>query len=452
MGEGEAKSESDEPVLTGAALEAAETQYDKFIWANLKRNYIAHYLHGMLGMTGFRLINAPTFIPVYLHSLSGSDALVGLGLGLQQLGGVISPIVGASKVEHRKRVLPSAMVMGTLMRIPILLMAVTGWFVPGPYALWIFVALLFLLGLFGGAQRVVFQLLLAKMIPISRRGRLQAARNVTGGLIAAVLSLFAGKYLIANNVFGNGYATTFMLAFLLTSAGITIFRLLVREPVPPVLHPATPIVERLKGVRVLIAADRDYRNFLIAQGLAMAGRLATPFYVLHALKVIGAGPELNGEFSFAYLGADTLSNIVWGVLGDRRGFKSNFTIAVVMWIIATLILLFGHGLYMMLAAIFLIGAAQAGYMMSAQSMVLEFGARQDVAMRLAVSTTVEAAVSAIAPVIGGLIATFAGYPPVLALTLVFYGLALATLTFGVTEPRLRCLEREKAVEQAPPGG
>ena len=50
-------------------------------------------------------------------------------------------------------------------------------------------------GLFMGAQRVVFSLLMAKVIPISRRGRLQAWRNFTGSAIAAVLAYFAGPLL-----------------------------------------------------------------------------------------------------------------------------------------------------------------------------------------------------------------------------------------------------------------
>src|SRR3954470_21756093 len=97
--------------------EEREQAYEHFVWRNLKRNYAGHYLHGMLGMTGFRLVNAPTFVPAYLHMLSGSDVAVGLGLALQQLGGAVSPIVGASQIEHRKRVMPVAMWMGTLMRL-----------------------------------------------------------------------------------------------------------------------------------------------------------------------------------------------------------------------------------------------------------------------------------------------------------------------------------------------
>jgi hypothetical protein len=85
---------------------AADAAYDKFVEDNLKRNYLGHYVHGMLGMTGFRLVNTPTFVPAYLHSISGSDFWVGIGTSLQQLGMIVSPIIGASQIEHRKRVMP----------------------------------------------------------------------------------------------------------------------------------------------------------------------------------------------------------------------------------------------------------------------------------------------------------------------------------------------------------
>jgi len=452
----ETLAKSDDLPLTGEALAKAEADYDKFIWTNLPRNFAAHYIHGMLGMTGFRLLNAPTFIPAYLHFISGgSDALVGLGLGLQQLGGVFSPIVGASRVEHRKRVLPAAMLMGTAMRIPILLMALAGWFLKPPLVIWVFLTLLFLMGLFSGAQRVVFQFLLSKMIPVQRRGKLQAARNVTGGVIAAALSYVAGRYLIGGNVFGNGYATTFLIAFVLTSAGITIFRWLVREPEPPSLRPATPLAERLRGFSHLVTSDKDYRNFLIAQTLAMAGRVAAPFYILYAGQLAGGG-QMSGDalglFSVVYLGADTVSNAFWGVLGDKFGFRSNFFIALILWIAATALLLVTHSTGVLLVAFFGLGAAQAGYMMAAQTLVLEFGDRHDVPMRLAISTTVEAAVSTVAPFIGGLIAAAGGYITVFAVSMVLYSLALATLTIGVEEPRLRKKKLIEALEEEGRGG
>jgi len=153
-----------------------EAVYEGYVWRNLRRNYAGHFVHGMLGMTGFRLVNAPTFIPAYLHLISGSDFFVSLGASLQQLGGVISPIAGAAQIEHRKRILPVSMFLGTMMRVQILGIALAGWFLGGTPLLVAVLLFLFLLGLFSGPQGVAFQFLLAKMIPITRRGQLQGWR------------------------------------------------------------------------------------------------------------------------------------------------------------------------------------------------------------------------------------------------------------------------------------
>ena len=117
-----------EPVIADQDAEAA---YERFVWKNLPRNFAGHYLHGMMGMTGFRLFNAPTFLPAYLHLLSGSDFVVGLGQSLQQVGAVISPVIAATQIEHRKRVLPVAVLLGTLMRVQILGIAVAGFILHG---------------------------------------------------------------------------------------------------------------------------------------------------------------------------------------------------------------------------------------------------------------------------------------------------------------------------------
>ncbi|MDB5431778.1 MAG: permease of the major facilitator superfamily [Caulobacter sp.] len=413
-----------------------EAEYQKFVWANLPRNYIANYLHGMLGMTGFRLINAPTFIPVYLGLVTGSPLLVGVGLGLQQLGGVISPMVGANFIEHRKRVMPTAMWLGAGMRVPVLLMALAGWFMATGHLLAVtMLVLLFLFGLFGGAQRVVFQLLMAKVIPIQRRGRLQGWRNLTGGAIAAVLGFFAGSYLVKGNVFGNGYATTFLLAFVLTSLGITALRLLLIEPEPPTQRAATSLWQRLKDVPALIQADPNFRNFLVAQLLTMAARVAAPIYASFALMTGHLPASDIGWLTLAYLGADTVSNLAWGYMGDKTGFRLTYVASLTLWIAATVLLVMSHDLVLLLVAFAGLGAGNAGYQMSTTTMVLEFGHRDDVAMRLAISSTAEGIMSSIAPMFGGWLATVAGSPPVFWLSVVVQLAALALLVATVREPK-----------------
>lgn len=421
-------------VATEPTLAEKEAAYEKFVWANLKRNYIGHYLHGMLGMTGFRLINAPTFLPAYLHMLSGSNTVVGLGLALQQLGGVLSPIVGANQIEHRTKVMPAALWMGGLARLQIIGMALAGWFLAGQSRVIAIIGFMFLFGLFMGTQRVVFSMLLAKVIPISRRGRLQAWRNATGGMIAAGLAYLAGRYFIDANLFGNGYSTTFIFAFALTSLGLTALRLLMIEPEPPTVRARSRLIDRFKDFPALLA-EKGFLFFMVVQMLAISARMAVPFYVLFASSTIELNGKNLGLLSLAFLGADTLSNLVWGYLGDKTGFRLIMLLSLVLWIGSTVLLMGAHDLLPIFMAFFGLGAAQSGYMMSAGTMILEFGDRDEMPMRIAFSATAEGIMGSIGPLLGGVISSTLGYGPMFSISIAFLVAALIVLITMVKEPR-----------------
>ena len=111
----------------------AEAAFQSDVRRNLRRNYLAHLGHGLLGQTGMRLINAPTFVPVYIASLAGFDAAVGLARGLQYFGMFLSPVFGATVIEHRRRVLPVGLWVGVMMRVQILGLALGGLLLPEPW-------------------------------------------------------------------------------------------------------------------------------------------------------------------------------------------------------------------------------------------------------------------------------------------------------------------------------
>ena len=416
---------------------AREAAYETFVWDNLRSNYVGNFVHGMLGMTGFRLVNAPTFLPAYLHLISGSNTIVGLGLALQQMGSIISPIVAGAKIEHLRKIMPTAVVLGSLGRLAILGMALAGWFLKDRALVATLLMFVFLFGVFMGAQRVAFSLLMSKVIPISLRGRLQAWRNAVGGLIAAILAYVSGKYLIGHNVLGNGYSTTFVLAFLLTSAGLWFLQFQIREPEPPTIREPAKLRDRMRDVPGLIAADPAYRWFLVVQMLATAARIATPFYILHVGTTMHLDGATLGLLSLAFLGADTVSNIGWGYLGDRSGFRIVLLLSIVGWIAATLLLMSLNTPIAIFFAFFVLGAAQAGYGMASQTMILEFGHRDDLPMRIGISATAEGVTATIGPLVGGTVADMLGYNFVFGASLGLLGAALVTLLLMVHDPRKR---------------
>jgi MFS family permease len=447
------KAETVEDIVAEMApptsAELAETRYQRFVDDNLPRNFAGHFIHGMLGMTGFRIFNAPTFLPAYLHlitrAMPGSDLWVSAGVALQQLGSVVSPVVGAAQVEHRKKVLPVSMLMGTLMRVQIVAIALCAWLLKGPPLVIAILGFLLLLGVFQGAQGVAFQMLLAKVIPTRLRGRLQAFRNIAGGQVSAGVAFLAGTYLIGKDpllggrfaLWHNGYATTFALSAVLTTLGLSALAMLMREPEPPTVRVRARTWDRMREFPALLAADRGYMFFMIAQTCATVGRIGVPFYVLFARHILPLTGANIGLESLVLLEGDSLSNLIWGPIGDRLGFRASFIGSMGLWIVSTLVLLLAASPLMVLVAFFGLGASQAGFQMSSQTMVLEFGAREDIAMRLGLSQTAQGLMNAIGPVIGGLIAVAAGYRPVFVISMVFEAVALALLIFVVDEPRYR---------------
>lgn len=408
-------------------------RHHAFVEKNLPRNYRATLIHGVFGMTGFRLIYAPTIIPAYLYMQTGSTAAVGLGMALLQLGGTLSPVLSGARVESRNRILPYAITVGSLMRVMVLALALTAWLLDGPALLAATLAIFLLLGFFQGAQRVAFQMLMAKLIPIDRRGRLQGVRNVLGGGIAAVLAWAAGTYFIEQQWLGNGFATTFLFAFILTSIGLFVLQFGIREPDAPSLRTPIPLRERFGQFRDLMA-HRGFSAFMVAHGFASIARVGLPFWTIYVGQQLGLSGALIGTLSLAYLASETLSNLAWGQIGDRLGFRLVYIGALAFSLLGMVLLVTADGMWLH-AAFVALGFGMSGWMMAAMTLVLEFGAHEDIPMRLALTTTVEGAVSSAGPIIAGLAIAALGFMPLIAAAFLSLVAALAVVVWRVSEPR-----------------
>ena len=147
------------------------------------------------------------------------------------------------------------------------------------------------------------------------------------------------------------------------------------------------------------------------------------------------------------MGADTVTNLIWGYLSDRQGFRSTFVIAMAINLVGVAALMMSHSLVTMAMAFFLIGAAQSGYLMSTTNIVLEYGHRHDVPMRMALSNTAEGAIGAIAPLIGAGLVVVWNYEASFYATILTVAVALIVLVWKVEEPRRRIHHVEPDAER-----
>jgi signal transduction histidine kinase len=404
----------------------AEAKFHREVAQNLTRNYVSQLAHGMLAMTGFRLVNAPTFVPAYLFALSGSTTIVGLALATQHLGAFFSSVFGATAIEHRRRIVDLGLRYGWAMRLSVLGLALAGFLLPPETALYAFALFLGLLGIFSGMQNVLWNVLLTKTIPADRRGMLIGLRNFLGGMTASAVAYVGGKYLVEGDVLGNGYATTFLLAFVLTAAGLTLLYF-VREPESPTVRDQVSVRERLGDIPGLLQ-DRAFAMYFWAQSLATLGTLALPFYIIFVGQTQGMTGATLGLLSLALLVSQTTANLGWGWLADRVGFKAVFVPSLLLWAGATIALLFAGDLA---GAVFCF----VGFLIAAQNMVLEFGSRSDLPMRIAMVNSAQSLVQVIGAVAGGGMAASLGFEAVFAAAAIAKLAAAGMLWFYVREPR-----------------
>ncbi len=401
---------------------------------HLGRNIVGQLVHGMFGQTGFRLLQAPTFLPAFLFELSGSDIVVGAARSLQALGTVVSPVIAASLIGHRPRIVSATLVTSGLMRLQVLGLALVGFFLGAGAGVVAFLALLMLLGFFQGMSQVATNSLRARVIPVRRRGIVTGARNFLAGLTSAGVSYLAGAWLIEDEVLGNGYAAVFLLAFVLGSVGM-VGVAMTKEPSSSALRPRESPLAALRGIAPLLREDPAFVRFFLARALGSSGRMALPFYILFAATRMEITGAVLGLVTTAWMLTSSTATLGWGALGDRFGHRVVLIANLGLWTAANACILFVRSVPELIAFFVLLGMSSGGFNQAAQNMVLEFGRVHDIPLRVAASGTAVNLVAAAGPFAGGLLVALWSYPALFGVTVALQLVALVIVVLWTPEPR-----------------
>ena len=415
---------------------AVQKTFDEDVRRNFRWNYVVNLLYGLFGTTGWRLIMAPTFVPDYIYKLGGSNLIVGLLLSIGGLSRFVTPPLVASYVEHEPLLKKKALLIGTSMRVQVLLIAVAGFFFAPHLNLISFFVFFSLFNIFLGMQNVVYNTVMAKVIPVDKRGRFIGWREFVGGITAVFVALAAGS-LIENLEFPHGYASTYLLAFVLTFIGLMFFAMS-REPATPVVLKKIPLLERLRSIPVLLRDDKDFANYCICRAVGSLALMSNPFMILYAANSMKISGHQLGQLTSCYFLAQTSINLFMGRIADRSGFRRVFIISVAIWTIAMIALVLTPASYALVVTVFLaLGAGVGGFNMSMSNMVLEFSDTAELPMRLGVVNSIGEMATAIGPLVAGLLADSVSYRSVFIISIACTVTALAVMYFRVTEPRYR---------------
>lgn len=413
----------------------------------MRRNYRLGVLNGVLFTLGDSLTSAGLVLALLVRQLGGSLALVGL-LPAIQSGGYLLPqlfISGYAQALTYKLPLYRRAAMMRLVACFILTVAIfAAAAVPPDVSLWSIVVTYTVFNLGSGTSTLAFQDVVAKTIPVRRRGRFFGARQLFGGLLSFVVAGVLVRWLLSGGgplPFPANFGALSVLSLLCYVLGMYAFSR-IDEPFQAYPGPRRHVFAGLQLAPMLLRGNDRYRWFIISRVITRVGQIAEPFYIIYATEVLRLPSGVAGAYLAVRAMTGALSNVVWGRLSDQRGSRRLVVVsgllvaltpalALVGPVVALVLGLGTGGFVVAMGVVFLVsGAANDGSNIAGNTYLLEVVPEDERSLYMGLANTILGVVTLL-PVLGGWVVGVVGYEWTFGLSLLFALLGVvASLRLG----------------------
>jgi len=384
-----------------------------------KRNFILNIFRGASWGLGCGFVVESTIMVIFLTHFTDSKVIIALLATIPALAGAIIPIISEYFTKHiqRKKKLISLLVLfSQLCWLGIAVFTFLSGSLKPASVLIIFFVLYAVSSVIIGIMLPINYALQAKIIP-PKKGAFLGLGSTFSGLFAVAGAIFA-KSILENYSFPTNFALCFLLAFIIRTANIAFVMASVEKEIP-ITQADNKFHVYLKELFELIKNNKKYRDLLIVQILVSLSAMGTVFYTLYVQSVIDMTPSVIGMITiFAIIGG-MLGSLVSGFLGDVKGHRLIYAIALGGEIITVAIALFGKTTDLFYFMFFLAGVSGAAASIACSAIIIEMAPMELNGRYFAVNTTVLAPFAALAPVIGGLLIDKTSYVFVFCLTIIF---------------------------------
>jgi MFS family permease len=404
---------------------------------NFRFNFTVNLADLAFYMFGYSFISPSTILPVFVTHFTRSPILIGLIPFISTAGFLLPQMFSSNMIERAplKKYYPFNLGL-VLERLPVFLLGLTTYLFASsqPTLALVFFFLLFAWHTTGaGFIMVGWQDMIAKIIPVRSRGKFFGTSNFLGN-ITGIAGASSVAWMLVKFPFPTGY----VIAFACASVCILIswfFLGMSREPVDTIQKPKVSNQEYLKSLPQIVRANRNFRNYLLAQIFTAFGAMASGFIMVFALSRWNIPDGQAASFSIAMLVGQSVANLAFGYLADHKGHKVVLEIAIVFNIAAFSLAILAAAPVWFFGVFALRGISMAGTFVSGMSLPLEFSEPKDRPTYIGLAGTIPGAAGAISPILAGLLASFAGYPILFVVSIILAFGSLGFMHWSVREPR-----------------
>jgi MFS family permease len=406
------------------------------VQAHFRWNFGVNLVDAAFYQLGLNLVSQATIMPLLVSELTPSRIAIGLIPATYNVGLLLPQLLMANQAERLPRqkpfVLPLAFVGE---RLPYLLMGLVVWWLARPAPAVTLVAFFLLLATTAasnGAVTPAWYSMIAKVIPVHRRGLWSGLGHSLGALLAIAGAALAGR-ILASWPFPSSYGLCFTLAFvsvMISGVGLS----LTREPASPAVKPHTSQRDYIRRLPTVLRRNGNYVRFLIGRTVANLGTMAGGFFMVYGKESIPGALEQVGVLTAVLVGTQAVMTLLWGLVADRRGHKVVLCIAALLMALAAVAARAMFSLGGLWVAFVLLGMSVSAASVSSMNIILEFCDPEDRPTYIGLTNTLLAP-GMLSPVLGGWLATWVGYRGMFTVAMILSLLGSALLAFWVREPR-----------------
>jgi MFS family permease len=403
---------------------------------NLRWNFMANVLDIGIFTFGINLVSQTTIMPLLISHLTTSKMAIGLLPAIISIGYLLPQLLLANYTEGLRRKKSFVMMAGIGERIPFVLIGVAVWAFAGPAPTLALAAVLVLRGigaLSGGIATPAWYDLVAKVIPTNRRGLYSGVGNSLGALLGIAGAEIAGR-ILGGWPYPDNFALCFIVAFGILSISLGAF-VLNREPDSPTVKHRMALADYLGALPAVLRRDHNYRRYLISRSVVVIGSMATGFYVVYGAERFGMAEKNVGTLTALLVGSQAVANLLWGQVGDRFGHKRVLLGEAILLSLTAGVAFLARSPIWLGATFVILGFASAAGAVSALNIILEFCVPEDRPTYIGLTNTIFAPVAALAPLLGGWLATWVGYREMFAVACLTALIGGVLLALWVREPR-----------------
>jgi MFS family permease len=402
---------------------------------DLRRNFIVNVLDGGFFWFAYSFIAPAVILPLYVSRLTDSKLAIGLIAVLGATGYFFPQLFTSNWVERMavKKDLPVKLGFFTE-RVPMLLLPLSVLLaVPQPGLALGALMLLFGWHSFGaGIIAVGWNSMIGKIFPVRIRGTFMGLATFTGNL-TGIAGAFVAAQFLDRLAFPYGYMACFAVGGLMILIS-WFFLALTREP-PDEINPApTSNREYWQRIPIILRRDANLRGYLIAQFFIAMSGMSWGFVAVYASETWALSDGRVGLFTTAVMVGQSIFNLLFGLLGDRKGYLVVLVSSVGLSIAALLTAAYAPGPDWFFLVFGLRGASMAGFFLSTL-IAYEFSAAEIRPTYIGMNNTWQGILNAISPLVGGLLAELTGYRVLFLVSIGMAFLGLALIRLLVREPR-----------------